>query len=117
MPLMSSRQRGRGRGGRNPLAPPFQQLPLDQTPPSPEDTRIIIIYFFLFFYLTHRIYLFKVQTSHAPLGIASKTSTPGPAKTRKPHDSLVWAQPHIPPKETPSPILLSGTTRKDLTKG
>src|SRR5207302_8539315 len=33
-----SRQRGRGRGGRNPLAPPFQQLPLHQTPSSPEDT-------------------------------------------------------------------------------
>src|SRR5205807_4188401 len=37
---MSSRQRGRGRGGRNPLAPPFQQLPLHQTPTSPEDTRM-----------------------------------------------------------------------------
>src|SRR5437899_6335977 len=37
---MSSRQRGRGRGGRNPLAPPFQQLPLHQTPTSPDDTRM-----------------------------------------------------------------------------
>src|SRR5205807_478548 len=37
---MSSRHRGRGRGGRNPLAPPFQQLPLHQTPTSPEDTRM-----------------------------------------------------------------------------
>src|SRR5437588_899777 len=37
---MSSRQRGRGRGGRNPLAPPFQQLPLHQTPTSSEDTRM-----------------------------------------------------------------------------
>src|SRR5437660_3965960 len=37
---MSSRQRGRGRGGRNPLAPPFQQLPLHQTPTSPEETRM-----------------------------------------------------------------------------
>src|SRR5437868_12793540 len=37
---MSSRQRGRGRGGRNTLAPPFQQLPLHQTPTSPEDTRM-----------------------------------------------------------------------------
>src|SRR5437588_4946221 len=37
---MSSRQRGRGRGGRNPLAPPFQQLPLHPTPASPEDTRM-----------------------------------------------------------------------------
>src|SRR5437588_466135 len=37
---MSSRHRGRGRGGRNPLAPPFQQLPLHQTPTSPENTRM-----------------------------------------------------------------------------
>src|SRR5437868_3203035 len=37
---MSSRHRGRGRGGRKPLAPPFQQLPLHQTPTSPEDTRM-----------------------------------------------------------------------------
>src|SRR5437588_10864102 len=37
---MSSRHRGRGRGGRNPLAPPFQQLPLHQTPTSPPDTRM-----------------------------------------------------------------------------
>src|SRR5205807_3153329 len=28
------------RGGRNPLAPPFQQLPLHQTPTSSEDTRM-----------------------------------------------------------------------------
>src|SRR5205807_5691475 len=37
---MSSRHRGRGRGGRNPLAPPFQQLPLHQTPTSLEDTHM-----------------------------------------------------------------------------
>src|SRR5207302_33159 len=37
---MSARHRGRGRGGRNPLAPLFQQLPLHQTPTSPEDTRM-----------------------------------------------------------------------------
>src|SRR5205807_5473403 len=37
---MSSKYRGRGRSGRNPLAPPFQQLPLHQTPTSPEDTRM-----------------------------------------------------------------------------
>src|SRR5437588_7098765 len=37
---MSARHRGRGRGGRNPLAPPFQQLPLHQTPTSPDDTRM-----------------------------------------------------------------------------
>src|SRR5437660_2156882 len=37
---MSSRHRGRGRGGRTPLARPFQQLPLHQTPTSPEDTRM-----------------------------------------------------------------------------
>ena len=37
---MSSRHRGRGKGGRNPLAPPFQQLPLHQTPTSPDDTRM-----------------------------------------------------------------------------
>src|SRR5437588_500141 len=37
---MSSRQRGRGRGGRNPLAPPFQHHPLHHTPTSPEDTRM-----------------------------------------------------------------------------
>src|SRR5437588_6020223 len=35
---MSSRHRGRGRCGGNPLAHPFQQLPLHQTPTSPEDT-------------------------------------------------------------------------------
>src|SRR5205807_4624766 len=37
---MSSRQRSRGRCGGNPLAHPFQQLPLHQTPTSPEDTRM-----------------------------------------------------------------------------
>src|SRR5437660_2109600 len=37
---MSARHRGRGRGGRNPLAPLFQQLPLHQTPTSPDDTRM-----------------------------------------------------------------------------
>src|SRR5437879_13539154 len=37
---MSSGQRGRGRGGRTPLAPPFQQLLLHQTPTSPDDTHM-----------------------------------------------------------------------------
>ena len=64
-------------------------------------------FFFFFFYLTHRIYLFKVQTSHRVLSMASETSSPGQVKARKSHDSLLWAQPHISPKETRNPTLLA----------
>ena len=65
------------------------------------------ICFFFLFCLTHRIYLFKVQTSHGALAMASETSPSGQVKTRKSHDPLIWAQLHILPKETPNPTLLA----------
>ena len=53
----------------------------------------------LFFCLTHRTYLFKVQTSHPSLDIASKISTPRQGKAITPRPSGMRPTAHHEPKK------------------